>query len=230
MTSVSGALDLTAAALLLDMDGTLVDSGDAVVRSWNRLFQELGSAERFDHRFHGTPARGVLRRVFPDMDDAEMQWAFTRIEDLEVADVDEVHALPGTEDLLAALDAAARDLDRPTWTIVTSCTQRLFAARWARTGLPVPDGLITADEVHRGKPDPEPYLRGAAAVGIAPEHCLVVEDSVGGLEAGRGAGCRTLAITTTTPAEALAPGADAVIDSLVGLRVSVEDDHLRLLR
>src|SRR5690625_5605032 len=76
--------------------------------------------------------------------------------------------LPGTERLLAELDAAAQQLGRSTWTIVTSCTRPLFEARWATTGLPLPDGLVTADQVTDGKPDPEPYLLGARRLGGHP--------------------------------------------------------------
>src|SRR5690625_6060066 len=120
--------------------------------------------------------------------------------------------LPGTERLLAELDAAAQQLGRSTWTIVTSCTRPLFEARWATTGLPLPDGLVTADQVTDGKPDPEPYLLGARRLGVHPIGALVIEDSVGGLRSGTDAGSRTLAVTSTTPASVLRPLADALID------------------
>src|SRR5690625_7583997 len=79
----------------------------------------------------------------------------------------------------------------------------LFRSRWATTGLPLPDGLVTADQVTDGKPDPEPYLLGARRLGVHPIGALVIEDSVGGLRSGTDAGSRTLAVTSTTPASVL---------------------------
>lgn len=224
------ALPLRGAVLLLDMDGTLIDSGAAVERSWNRLFSELGVDLEFGPQHHGMPARQVLGEVLPDLSENELAAAHRRVEELEIDDVDEIVVLPGSERLLDELDAAARQLDRPTWTIVTSCTRALFEARWARTGLPVPDGLVTADQVTRGKPDPEPYLLGAGRLGADPAASIVIEDSIGGLRSGAAAGSRTIAVTSTTPAGDLAPLADSLVTSLDDLEIRVDGDALLLSR
>ena len=144
------ALPLRTDALLLDMDGPLIDSGPAVERSWNTLLRELGTALEFGPAHHGMPARQVLAEVLPGASEEQLQAAHRRIEELEIEDVEGIVVLPGTERLLGELDAAAEQLGRATWTIVTSCTRPLFEARWARTGLPVPAGLVTADQVTRG--------------------------------------------------------------------------------
>lgn len=224
------ALPMRVSALLLDMDGTLIDSGPAVERSWDRLFEELGAGISFGAQHHGKPARQVLGEVMPELGADGIDAAHRRIEEIEIADVAEIAVLPGTERLLAELDTAAEELGRSTWTIVTSCTRPLFEARWARTGLPVPEGLVTADQVRRGKPDPEPYLLGAERLGIEPAACLVIEDSIGGLQSGAAAGARTIAVTTTTPAGDLAPLADALVTSLDDLEVRVEGGELLLSR
>jgi sugar-phosphatase len=97
------------------------------------------------------------------------------------------------------------------WAVVTSAKHDLAEIRLRDAGLPVPELLIGSDDVQRGKPDPEGYLKAAAALGVAPEDCVVVEDTPAGLNAGRAAGMRVLAITTTYPAERLLD-ADAVAD------------------
>lgn len=224
------SLPVPTGALLLDMDGTLIDSGPAVERSWNQLLRELGTDLEFGAEQHGKPARQVLGELLPELDEAQLTAAHHRIEELEIADVDGIVVLPGTERLLRELDAAAEQLGRPTWTIVTSCTRPLFEARWARTGLTVPDGLVTADQVRRGKPDPEAYLLGAERLGRSAPDCLVIEDSIGGLRAGTGAGARTVAVTTTTPAGDLAPLADVLVTSLDDLEIHVDGEGLSLAR
>lgn len=229
-TAPDTALPLRTGALLLDMDGTLIDSGPAVERSWNRLLRELGTDLEFGHAHHGMPARRVLAQVLPEATEDEIDAAHRRIEELEMADVDGIVVLPGTERLLAELDAAAEQLGRATWTIVTSCTRPLFEARWARTGLAVPAGMVTADQVSRGKPDPEPYLLGAERLGTEPSRTIVLEDSVGGLRSGIAAGARTVAVTSTTPAGELSPLADALVTSLDDLEVRVEGEELVLAR
>lgn len=223
-------LPLRTRALLLDMDGTLIDSGPAVERSWNLLFAELGSDTTFTSAHHGRPARQVLAEVFPDLSGPEVDAAHRRIEELEMADIDSILTLPGTARVLEQLEAAAQQLGRATWTIVTSCTLPLFEQRWGTTGLPVPPTLVTADQVSRGKPDPEPYLLGAERLGIAPADGVAIEDSVGGLRSAIDAGSRTIAVTTTTPAADLEPLAPVLLTSLDDLEVTVEGEDLLLSR
>lgn len=228
--AVERALPMRTSGLLLDMDGTLIDSGPAVERSWNLLFSELGLDLEFGPQQHGKPARQVLGELLPDMTGADLAAAHQRIEQLEIQDVDGILVLPGTERVLAELDEAAQRLGRATWTIVTSCTRDLFEARWARTGLAVPAGLVTADQVTHGKPHPEPYLLGAERLGLDPATTVVVEDSIGGLKSGTAAGALTVAVTSTTPAGDLAPLADSLVTSLDDLEVGIDGEDLVLAR
>ncbi|MGP9694999.1 HAD-IA family hydrolase [Brachybacterium sp. AOP25-B2-12] len=225
----SDALPLSVDVLLLDMDGTLVDSGEAVTRAWTTLMRELGSERSFSPELHGIPARQVLGTIFPDLTDAEVEAAHHRIEQLEIQDVEGIEVLPGTRRVLAELDAAATQLGHPTWTIVTSCTRPLFEARWGATGLPAPEDLVTADQVRVGKPDPAPYLLAMDRLDRHGDRALVIEDSAGGLRSGAAAGARTLAVTTTTPAADLAH-AEALVTSLDDIEVLVEAGSLLVRR
>ncbi|MET9357689.1 HAD family hydrolase [Streptomyces sp. NPDC006617] len=201
-------MKLHAQALLFDNDGTLVSSLESVRRCWTRWAVEYGiTAERFGRvELHGRPAAEIAADLLPADVVAE---AVARIEHLEVEDVPNggVHLLPGTRGFLDALPA-----DR--WAVVTSATRRLAEARLDAVGI-LPKTLIAADDITRGKPDPEPYLLGARALGVDPADCVVFEDAPAGLRAGRTAGMRTVALATTHRADEL--DADLVVTDLSAL-------------
>lgn len=202
-------VDLTADALLFDLDGTLVDSTPAVTRAWTRWAVEHGvTAAQFRAvHAHGRTASALVADLLPA---AQVPAAVRRIDELELADVDGVVPLPGAGALLTALPA-----DR--WTIVTSGNRVLATRRIVAAGLPVPSRFVTADDVRHGKPDPEPYLAGAALLGVPPERCVVVEDAPAGLTAARAAGMATVAVTSTHTADELK--ADLVVADLSRLAV-----------
>jgi sugar-phosphatase len=177
------------------MDGILISSLGSVERSWTAWARMRGiEPERALSVAHGRRAIETVKFLRPDLDsEAELKV----IEDLEVADNEGLHVLPGVLDLLAALPAAR-------WTVVTSATERLARVRMAAGGLPVPARMITANQVTRGKPNPEPFLAGAALLGFKPEMCVVFEDSSSGAQAGRAAGCTVVATTFSHPVETLA--------------------------
>lgn len=215
------------AAVLFDMDGTLIDSIPVVIRSWLRWADEEGVDPARLVGFHGVPARGIAEKLLPaDRVDA----AVDRIEAIEVADTDGITILPGTREALATLTRGSRGGadhgDGDLCAIATSCTRPLADARIAATGLPAPRVVVTASDVVRGKPYPDPFLLAAQRLGVDPRDCLVVEDAPGGLEAARAAGCATLAVTTTTvPADLIA---DAVIGTLADVQFSVLDGRVRV--
>ncbi len=214
-TPSPGAFDAPFAGVLLDLDGTLIDSIAAVERSWIRWCGEYGIDPVRLLGFHGMPAKGVIARLLPDADQVA---AFERIRDIEVADVAGIVVLPGAAGLLATLAAGGV----PT-AIVTSGTTDLAEARLAATGLTHPPVVVTASDVERGKPWPDPWLEGARRLGVDPAQCLVVEDAVAGLRAARAAGCRaTIAVLGTTAREELEPEADAVVPDLTHLATVVE--------
>jgi sugar-phosphatase len=211
----------TFAAVLFDMDGTLVDSIPVVIRSWVRWAKEEGVDPRRLAGFHGVPARGVISALLPP---ERVDAAFERIEAIEIADTDDLTVLPGALDALAALDGVPGGRQRCA--IVTSCTRPLAEVRIAATRLPAPSVVVTASDVTRGKPSPDPFLLAAARLGVDAADCLVVEDAPGGLEAGRAAGCSTLAVTTTTSAADLV--ADRVVGTLADVRFCVVGDRIHV--
>lgn len=195
------------AAVLFDMDGTLIDSAPSVERSWAIWSREFGIDFDELRTFHGVPAAGVIAHFLsPDVRDA----ADRRLRELEIADAREIPQLPGASEAMTALAGSDR------FAIATSCTDDLGQARVAASGLAIPPVFVTASDVERGKPFPDPYAEAARRLGVAPSECLVVEDALAGLAAGKAAGCATLAVTTTTSRERLVGSgdADAVISTL----------------
>ncbi|MET7274856.1 MULTISPECIES: HAD family hydrolase [Streptomyces] len=212
-------MTIHAQALLFDNDGTLVSSLESVRRCWTRWAGEYGiTAERFAQvELHGRPAAEIAADLLPADVVPE---AVARIEHLEVEDVPNggVRLLPGTRVFLDALPA-----DR--WAVVTSATRRLAEARLDAVGI-LPKTLVAADDITRGKPDPEPYLLGARALGVDPAACVVFEDAPAGLQAGRAAGMTTVALATTHRAAEL--DADLVVDDLSALSVLVTDGGIEI--
>src|SRR5215470_26060 len=174
--------------LLFDLDGVLADSTPAVARVWAVWARKYGfDPEETVRRAHGRPSLTTIRELLPDGDhEAEN----SLMERMEIEDVEGVVPLPGALELLRALPAEA-------WTVVTSCTRPLALVRLEVAGLPVPAKLVTSTDIVNGKPHPEPYLKGAALLGIPPEECVVFEDAPAGIRAGKAAGARVIALQTT---------------------------------
>jgi sugar-phosphatase len=200
-------VELTADALLLDLDGTLIDSTPAIVRSWLTWAGEYGVDPQLLHSAHGRPTAEIVASLLPA---ADVPAAVTRLDGMELEDVEGVRALPGTVELLEALPPGR-------WAVVTSCGAALAAARMGAAGLPHVPVLVTVDDVSRGKPDPEPYLAGAARLGFEPDQCVVLEDAPSGIAAARAAGMRVVAVTTTHAEDEL--DADLIVATPAGLRV-----------
>ncbi|MCE0540275.1 HAD-IA family hydrolase [Kineosporia rhizophila] len=202
----------TFAAVLFDMDGTLIDSTPAVERSWLRWAAEFGVPMTSFGTWHGVPAAQIVPEFLP-----EDQWAAgtRRIEEIETEDTEGVVVLPGAAEALAALAPSGRSA------IATSCVGPLARARIAVTGLVAPSVLVTADMVAVGKPDPAPYRLAAEKLGFDASDCLVVEDAPAGLASGRAAGAACLAVTTTHAADQLP--ADAIVQNLDAVQFVVTD-------
>jgi mannitol-1-/sugar-/sorbitol-6-phosphatase len=202
-------------AILFDLDGVLMDSRVCVERHWTRWANSRGiDVALVLAEAHGRRTTDTIRAVAPSLDiEAEARL----LEAAEAVDFDGVTTLPGAAELLEALPSGS-------WTVVTSGTRALATGRLAQGGLPIPQQLITADDVERGKPDPQPYLAGAAALGVDPSECLVVEDAPAGIEAGKTAGMTVLAVTTTFEARTLT-AADHVVGSLSDVALGSATEH-----
>jgi mannitol-1-/sugar-/sorbitol-6-phosphatase len=204
--------------LLFDMDGVLISSIGSVVRCWRRWAAIYGipNAETYEVP-HGMRAIEIVKRLRPDIDPEE---GLRAIEDMEIEDTEDLKVLPGVKSLLESLP-------KERWAIVTSATHRLMLGRLKVAGLPIPEKIISGDMVERGKPDPEPYVRGAALLGCKPEECVVVEDAPSGVGAGIAAGCRVLGVLGTHSLGDLHE-ANWVTASLEGVRMTAEADGLEL--
>jgi sugar-phosphatase len=198
---------LSAKAVLVDMDGVLVDSTGLVEVHWAQWAARRGLDASDVLRFaHGSPSREVVARFVP-AEDVPMEAAW--VEGLSLQPADEV-ALPGAYALLTqrVLPVA----------VVTSATRAVAILRLTRAGLPVPGVLVGADDVRYGKPDPEPYLRAARLLGVAASDCVGIEDTPAGLAAIRSSGAQALAVLTTHRADELFD-ALALLPDLGALRV-----------
>jgi mannitol-1-/sugar-/sorbitol-6-phosphatase len=204
--------------VLFDMDGILISSLGSVERSWTKWAEMRGIDPAYACKMaHGCRSIETVALLRPDLD---AQAENDLIEGIEIADTDGIKVLPGVLSLLAALP-------RDRWTVVTSATEPLARVRLAAGGIPVPDRIITADDVSDGKPHPAPYLAGAALLDFKPEECVVFEDAESGTKAGRAAGCTVIATTFSHSVESLA-AAHYLIPDLTALEVTADADGIGL--
>jgi sugar-phosphatase len=210
-------MNINTLGVLFDLEDVLVDSTPAVARCWARWSQLHGfNAEDVVRRAHGRPSMVTLRELLPN---ADHQAEDRQMERWEIEDTDGVIPLPGVLNLLQALPA-----DR--WAIVTSCTRPLAEVRIRVAGLPWPKHLVTSADVQRFKPDPDPYLKGAELLKLAPADCLVVEDAPAGIRSGKASGASVLALRTTEVDPLLsAAGADWIVNDLASVRLAATDNH-----
>ena len=209
---------LTCQAVLFDLDGVLVDSTPAVARVWTRWAVAHGiDPQRAIAHAHGRRSIETVRALAPELNAEEEN---LRVEQMEIEDKEGVTALPGAAPLLTTLP-------QNRFAIVTSATRPLARARIGYAGLPLPEHLVTANDVTGGKPSPEPYLKGAALLGFAPQDCIVVEDAPAGISSARTAGMRVIAIPTTYLASELA-GATVIAPSLLSLDLQVLQNSLQI--
>ena len=201
--------------LLFDLDGVLVDSTPAVARVWTIWARKHGfDPEETVRKAHGRPSLATIRELLPNADHEQEN---ALVERMEIEDVSDVVPLPGTLALLGSLPA-----DR--WTVVTSCTRTLALVRLRVAGLPVPQKMVTSTDIVNGKPHPEPYLKGAGLLGIAPQDCVVFEDAPAGIRSGKAAQSRVVAFQTTEDDERLRlAGADWIVKDASAVRVARGD-------
>ena len=216
-----------ALGVIFDWDGVIIDSSRQHEESWNRLAAEEGRILPPGHFVAGFGKKNTW--IIPEIlkwtrDLGEMDRLSRRKEELYRAIVEEwgLQPLPGVAPFLERLRAAAVPV------AVGSSTERRNIA----TILRVLDleshfpRLVTAEDVHHGKPHPEVFLRAAAAIDRAPGRCIVFEDALAGIEAARAGGMKVVGVATTHPAEVLAPRVDRVVRRLDELTV---EDLVRLV-
>ena len=198
-------------AILFDLDGVLCDSTRAVDREWREWAARKGvDGDAIMAIAHGVRTVEVIRRVAPHLD-AEAEAA--AIESHEAIDHRGVVVMPGAAELVKSIPDGR-------WGVVTSGTRPLATNRLQYCGLPVPEVLVTSDDVTNGKPHPEPYLKGAERLGLRPEECLVIEDAPAGIQSGRAGGMKVIGLASTYAATKLS-AADAVAQKLAAIHVSL---------
>lgn len=203
-------------AVLFDLDGVLCDSTQSVDREWREWAARKGvDGDAVMAVAHGVRTIEVIRQVAPHLNAEEEAAA---IENHEAHDQQGVTVMPGAVDLVKSIPAGR-------WGVVTSGSRLLARNRLRFCGLPIPEVLVTSDDVVNGKPHPEPYLKGASGLDFAPRECLVIEDAPAGIQSAHAASMHVIGIASTYSASQLQP-ADAVINALHDL--SVESGEGRL--
>jgi mannitol-1-/sugar-/sorbitol-6-phosphatase len=195
--------------VLFDLDGVLADSMPAVNRVWTTWAVTHGfDPDEVVHKAQGRPSITTVREYLPEGDVEEEN---REIERREIADVQDVKPAPGAIELVQSLPANR-------WAIVSSGTRALATARIRAAGLPLSKHLVTSSDISRGKPDPEPYLKGAASLGLAARDCVVIEDAGAGVRSGKAAGAHVIAVRTShSDAELRVAGADWIADNCASI-------------
>ncbi len=176
-------------AFLFDMDGTILTSIKAAERVWGNWAEGHGlDVAAFLPTIHGKRTEETVRGLNLPAIDPVTEAA--RITAAEIEDVVGVEAIAGVAAFLASLPSER-------WAIVTSAPRALALARIAAAGLPLPEVLVAAEDVERGKPAPDPFLLGARRLGFAPEECLVFEDTLAGLQSAAAAKMASVVVTVT---------------------------------
>jgi len=207
-----GMAQVSCRGVLFDMDGVLVDSTPAVARVWTAWAHRHGmEPERIVTMAHGRPSLTTIKELLPGADhDAEDK----EVERMEIEDIADVVPLPGARRLLESLP-------KGKFTVVTSATRPLAEVRLRAAGFNVPAEMITANDIRHGKPHPEPYLKGAEKLKLAPADCIVLEDAPAGIRSGKAAGSRVIALRTTAlDNELWDAGADWIVDSCTDISVA----------
>lgn len=208
---------MTEKGALFDLDGVLIDSSPFHFASWVKLGEEVGftmTPELFRQTF-GQRNDAILRRFIPDATDEQIAAWSVRKETLyrELA-AGKLVPLPGAKELVRGLKEAGFRL-----AIASSTPHRNIAFALEQIGMvDFFDALVGAEDVTKGKPDPEVFLTAAKRLGVPPERCIVFEDAIAGVIAAKRGGMKCIAVTTTNPRDALVEaGADLVVDSLAEL-------------
>ena len=207
-------------AILFDLDGVLIDSTSCIERHW----QEWAQKHHIDFNIvlenaHGMRTIETIQIVAPHLDAKKEATSFTAHEILDTAGI---VAIPGAKALMDQLQPAQ-------WAIVTSGGYELVQARLSSVGLPIPEFMVTAEDVAHGKPSPQPYLTAAKKLGHSQDRCIVVEDAPIGVKAGKAAGMKVIGITSTHSANELkAAGADFLVERLENIIIHTDACGLKI--
>ncbi len=199
------------------MDGTLVDSTAVVENTWAVWAKRNGvPLPELLAYSHGRPTIDTMHHFKPGIDWNEDARQLLILEENQA---EGTIPIPGVKELLASLPPER-------WAVVTSAPRKLAELRIQAAGLPLPRVLVPVDEIERGKPHPEGYLKAARLLNFAAEECCVFEDTRPGIEAGLNAGMQVVGLLTTVAAERL--GCDFVIRDYRELEVAKLDGKYQI--
>lgn len=206
---------------MFDMDGTVLTSIAAAERVWRRWALDHGlDPATFLPTIHGK--RGIDTVRDSGVTGIDIQAEADKIMEAEVQDVAGIEPIAGAPAFLS-------DLDPSRWAIVTSAPRRLAKARIAAAGLPMPGVLVAGDDVACGKPSPEPFHKGAAALGVPVESCLIFEDAEAGIVAAGASGAALMVVTAGHPHPLTAAAGDEQIPDYQGLATYQNSDGCLVL-
>ena len=188
----------SAEAVLCDMDGTLVDSSAVVESMWASFARDHGMSERFDEIMAYSPGRtglDTIRRFLPELTGEEQDAIYQRFAREEITQTaGRMAEIPGAAAFMTALIDAGVPL-----ALVTSAPIELMRVRMEEAGVPIPPVVVSADDVERGKPAPDAYLKAAELLGMPIASCLVLEDAASGYIAAQRAGAQILLVGDGVP-------------------------------
>lgn len=211
-------LTLNCQAILFDLDGTLIESTLYIERLWQDWGLRHGVTPQYmSEVMHGRRAVEIVSNVAPHLQVEDEVYA---LETEEIVRMEGMKSYPGAKELLTAIP-------RGKWAIATSGSMRVASARLNYAELPTPDVFVTANDVRAGKPAPDAYLLAANRLSVGPSHCVVVEDTPAGIQAGKAAGMKTIGIASTRSKELLHQ-ADVVVQQLADIRVNVTNAEIQL--
>lgn len=188
---------------IFDMDGTLVDSKEAVEMAWSIWAYEYNvDIQRILSVSHGRPAKDVIRELMPAL---HIPKAVARLEEIELENLSSVRAVRGAVEFLD-------QLPDENWAIFTSAPRKLAVAKLKAASIPIPEVLITVEDVTKGKPNPEGYILAASKLNAVPSECLVFEDASAGIYSALSAGCDVINITSAAPEIINIEGVDSIED------------------
>ncbi len=209
---------LNCQAILFDLDGTLIESTSFIERLWQDWGIRHGvSPQYMSEIMHGRRGVEIISMVAPHL---SAQEEVSVLETAEILNMNGMKAYPGAMELLKALP-------RKQWAIVTSGSIRVASARLNYTKLPMPEVLITSENVTAGKPAPDAYLLAASRLNVKPSECVVVEDAPAGIQAAKAAGMKAIGVAAIQSREALSQ-ADIVVGKLADIKVQVTGNQLSI--
>lgn len=205
---------------LFDLDGVLVDSERIYTKIWEAIEKQWPTGiDNFAYKIKGTTLEDILERYFPEEVREDVTKELLRLEGMMIYE-----ALPGAISFLDTLRSKGIPI-----ALVTSSNGHKMEHLW--NDMPEFkekfDVIITGDEVHCSKPDPEGYLAAAGALGVNPKRCAVFEDSLQGVKAGKAAGAFVVGIAGTLKASDIAPFSDIVVNAVADIQVDKLEEVLK---